>query len=153
MDSLKRRLSGTRRPETTSRNLLPELNLYKQNNVALQRQIESLMAKLNESKQREREAQAACEQAEHERAEWEVQAEKASKLSKSEKALQNTIDHLENRLEMAHSGRLDAEEQLCNIRADRSPFDISLHTFQKPIVTDPGAAMVSRLPRILQHIR
>lgn len=36
MESLKRKLSTTRRPETTGRNLLPELNQYKQNNVALQ---------------------------------------------------------------------------------------------------------------------
>jgi hypothetical protein len=36
MENLKRKLSSTRRPETASRNLLPELNQYKQNNVALQ---------------------------------------------------------------------------------------------------------------------
>jgi hypothetical protein len=36
MDTLKRRLSSTRRLETTNRNLIPELNQYKQNNVALQ---------------------------------------------------------------------------------------------------------------------
>lgn len=36
MENLKRKLSSTRRPETASRNLLPELNQFKQNNVALQ---------------------------------------------------------------------------------------------------------------------
>jgi len=36
MENLKRKLSTTRRPETASRNLLPELNQYKQNYVALQ---------------------------------------------------------------------------------------------------------------------
>lgn len=36
MESLKRKLSTTRRPETAGRSLLPELNQYKQNNVALQ---------------------------------------------------------------------------------------------------------------------
>jgi hypothetical protein len=36
METLKRRLSSTRRPETMNRNLLAELNQYKQNNVALQ---------------------------------------------------------------------------------------------------------------------
>jgi hypothetical protein len=36
MESLKRKLSTTRRPETVNRNFLPELNQYKQNTVALQ---------------------------------------------------------------------------------------------------------------------
>ncbi|KAI8939497.1 hypothetical protein NX059_003268 [Plenodomus lindquistii] len=126
MENLKRKLSSTRRPEVTSRNLLPELNQYKQNNVALQQQIESLMAKLNEARKRERESRAACEQAEQRRMESETKAVQAAGLAKSTTALQNTIDHLESRLEIANTERLDAEEQLCNMRANRSPFDTNL---------------------------
>jgi len=146
MDSLKRKLSGARRPENSSRNLLPELNLYKQNNIALQKQIELLMAKLSDSKRREREAQAAREQAEYERAEWEFQAEKASRLSKNERDLQNTTGHPDSRRAMTNSVRLEAEEQPCDIRVDKSPLDVDLHDCRDPMVTDPGIAMVRSLP-------
>ncbi|KAH9862312.1 hypothetical protein IAQ61_010515 [Plenodomus lingam] len=136
MENLKRKLSNTRRPETFNRNLLPELNQYKQNNVALQKQIESLMAKLNDSKKRERETRTACEKAEQERVEWKAKADKASKFVESAKALQNTVDHLESRLEIANTERLDAEEQLSNMWADMSPFDTMLTTPCAPITVD-----------------
>jgi len=148
MDSLKRKLSGARRPENSSRNLLPELNLYKQNNIALQKQIELLMAKLSDSKRREREAQAAREQAEYERAEWEFQAEKASRLSKNERDLQNTTGHPDSRRAMTNSVRLEAEEQPCDIRVDKSPLDVDLHDCRDPMVTDPGIAMAIQKPHI-----
>jgi predicted nucleic acid-binding Zn-ribbon protein len=123
MENLKRKLSSTRRPETASRNLLPELNQYKQNNVALQKQIESLMAKLNESKQSERALRTSLDDLERQCNEWQARAEEAAKAVKSAQALQNTIDHLESRLEIANIERLDAEEQLFNVQTQKSPFD------------------------------
>ncbi|KAH9879798.1 hypothetical protein J1614_001822 [Plenodomus biglobosus] len=140
MENLKRKLSSTRRPETTNRNLLPELNQYKQNNFALQKQIESLMAKLNDSKKKERETRAACEKAEQECVKWEAKAQEATGVVKDTKALQNTIDHLESRLEIANTKRLDAEEQLCNIQANRSPFDTALTQLCGPSTTDTTVA-------------
>ncbi|KAG9192027.1 hypothetical protein G6011_10761 [Alternaria panax] len=126
MENLKRKLSSTRRPETTTRNLLPELNQYKQNNLALQQQIESLMAKLTESKKSERELRNILGMTEMKCAEFEDKAAHADKLAKSMQALQNTINHLESRLEVANTERLDAEEQLLNLRNQKSPFDLSI---------------------------
>ncbi|KAH7394030.1 hypothetical protein DE146DRAFT_616609 [Phaeosphaeria sp. MPI-PUGE-AT-0046c] len=124
MENLKRKLSSTRRPETASRSLLPELNQFKQNNVALQKQIESLMAKLNESKQSERALKASVHELTHERDGWQQRAEDANTEVKNAQALQNTIDHLEDRLEIANIEKLDAAEQLLNFQLQRSPFEI-----------------------------
>jgi chromosome segregation ATPase len=132
MENLKRKLSSTRRPETTSRNLLPELNQYKQNNVALQKQIESLMAKLNESKQSERTLRASLDEMTRQSDDWQEKAAQASKAEKGLQALQNTINHLEHRLESANIERLDAEEQLFLIQAQKSPFDFHLPGLQVP---------------------
>jgi chromosome segregation ATPase len=132
MESLKRKLSSTRRPETANRNLLPELNQYRQNNVALQKQIESLMAKLNESKQSERALTTSLDEMTQQCNEWQEKVQEASKAGKSAQALQNTIDHLENRLEIANIEKLDAEEQLFLIQAQKSPFDSHLSGFQAP---------------------
>jgi chromosome segregation ATPase len=136
MESLKRKLSSTRRPETTSRNLLPELNQYKQNNVALQKQIESLMAKLNESKQSERTLRASLDEMTRQSDDWQEKAAQASKAEKGLQALQNTINHLEHRLESANIERLDAEEQLFLIQAQKSPFDFHLPGLQVPSGVD-----------------
>lgn len=143
MENLRRKLSTTKRPETTNRNLLPELNQYKQNNVALQKQIESLMAKLNESKKKEREARTTLEGAEEKCVEWQEKAVKVDKLVKSVQALQNTIDHLENRLEIANIERLDAEEQLFNLQIQKSPFDVALPRLQMPSAKDLNETKVS----------
>ena len=132
MESLKRKLSSTRRPETANRNLLPELNQYKQNNVALQKQIESLMSKLNEAKKSDRESRNALDEVVQQCTEWQGKASKAEEVAKSVQALQNTIDHLENRLEIANIERLDAEEQLFNLRVDKSPFEAILPKLQLP---------------------
>lgn len=132
MENLKRKLSSTRRPETASRNLLPELNQYKQNNVALQKQIESLMAKLNESKKSERALKTSLEEMTQSCSDWQDKAEEAGKVAKSAQALQNTIDHLENRLEIANIDKLDAEEQLFNFQSQKSPFDFKLPHLQIP---------------------
>jgi prefoldin subunit 5 len=139
-DNLRRKLSTTRRPEATARNLLPELNQYKQNSVALQKQIESLMAKLNESKRTERELRSTLGSAEQRCAELEGKRGHDDKLAKTMQALQNTIDHLESRLEIANAERLDAEEQLSNLRDEKSPFDIALLNIQ---VADDGQKKVS----------
>lgn len=125
MENLKRKLSSTRRPDA-SRNLLPELNQYKLNNVALQKQIESLMAKLNEAKKKERETRTALEAAEQRCTEWQIKASEGEAKSVNTQALQNTIDHLESRLEIANTERLDAEEQLFNLRADKTPLEAIL---------------------------
>ncbi|KAL6709534.1 hypothetical protein ACN47E_001469 [Coniothyrium glycines] len=136
MENLKRKLSSTRRPETTNRNLLPELNQYKQNNVALQKQIESLMAKLNDSKKNERASRSALGEAERRCVEWEKKANEAEKRSQGIQPLQNTIDHLESRLEIANIARLDAEEQLFNLRVDQSPLETFLTRSQVPSQVD-----------------
>ncbi|KAH3906473.1 hypothetical protein HBH56_204410 [Parastagonospora nodorum] len=136
MENLKRKLSSTRRPETASRNLLPELNQYKQNNVALQKQIESLMAKLNESRSSERVLKVSLDEMSKSRDEWEEKAGEARKAAKNVQALQNTIDHLEDRLEIANMERLDAQEQLFIIQAQKSPFDFRHPSLDLPPATD-----------------
>ena len=130
MESLKRKLSTTRRPSTADRNLLPELNQYKQNNAALQTQISSLMAKLNESKKNEKVLRATLEDAEQRCTEAESRASEAQQLAASSQALQNTIDHLESRLEIANTEKLDAQEELFNMRALKSPFDAQFPELQ-----------------------
>ncbi|KAF1838000.1 hypothetical protein BDW02DRAFT_68353 [Decorospora gaudefroyi] len=144
MENLKRKLSTTRRPETTTRNLLPELNQYKQNNVALQKQIESLMAKLNDSKRNERELRSTLGMTEQRCAELEDKAGHTDQLAKTTQALQNTIDHLESRLEIANIERLDAEEQLFNLRDAKSPFDAALSKVQVPSLVDHGERQAAR---------
>ncbi|KAH7085521.1 hypothetical protein BKA63DRAFT_499767 [Paraphoma chrysanthemicola] len=140
MESLKRKLSTTRRPETANRNLLPELNQYRQNNVALQKQIESLMAKLNEAKKNERATKVSADEAARECEEWREKAMAAEKTVKSAQALQNTIDHLENRLEIANIEKLDAQEQLFNVQSERTPFDFELPRLQVPRTTNYDAS-------------
>lgn len=123
MESFKRKLSVARRPETGNRDMIRELNQYKVNNAALQKQIESLMAKLNQSKKNERSLTTTLEKVEKNCNEWQEKASKAEQLEKSTLALQNTIDHLEHRLEMANAEKLDAEEQILNLQSGGSPFD------------------------------
>lgn len=119
------------------------------------KQIESLMAKLNESKKNERTLKTSLEEAERKRDEWQAQAKEAGNLAKSAQALQNTVDHLENRLELANIGRLDAEEQLCNLQAEKSPFEMKLDKLQIPSGLNLGDTKVNRhalmIERILQH--
>jgi chromosome segregation ATPase len=143
MENLKRKLSSTRRPETASRNLLPELNQYKQNNVALQNQIESLMAKLNESRSSERALKVSLDEMSKSRDEWEEKAGEAHKAAKNIQALQNTIDHLEDRLEIANMERLDAQEQLFIIQAQKSPFDFRHPSLDLPPAIDHEQDKVS----------
>jgi len=126
MEDLRRKISATRRPEPANRNFLPELNQHKQNNVALQKQVKSLMAKLNQSKKNEQGSRDALDKFEGERNEWRIKIQQAESLAKTVEASQNTIDHLESRLEIANSERLDAEEQLFNLRLEKSPFDAVL---------------------------
>jgi prefoldin subunit 5 len=130
MESLKRKLTTTRRPEPNTRNLLPELNQYKQNNAALQTQIGSLMTKLNESRKSEKALKITLQEVEQRCLQWEDRASEAEKLAKNNEALQNSIDHLEHRLEMANAERLDAQEEAFNLRTHKSPFDatITLHS-------------------------
>ncbi|KAF2661536.1 hypothetical protein K491DRAFT_565734, partial [Lophiostoma macrostomum CBS 122681] len=123
MENLKRKLSSARRPETGNRDMIRELNQYKHNNAALQKQIESLMAKLNQSKKNERSLTATLAEIERNCDEWQEKARKVEQLEKGALALQNTIDHLEYRLEMANCEKVDAEEQLLNLHCQRSPFD------------------------------
>lgn len=99
------------------------------------------MAKLNESKKNERQSRVALEAAEQKCTERDGEVIKAASLAKSVQALQNTIDHLESRLEAANIERLDAEEQLFNLRIDKSPFDAVLSKLQIP-VSDADEKMV-----------
>jgi chromosome segregation ATPase len=90
------------------------------------------MAKLNESKRSERTLRTSLEELERKCGTWQEKAEEAEKVGKRSQALQNTIDHLENRLEISNIERLDAEEQLFNIQTQKSPFDFSLPNLQNP---------------------
>ncbi len=146
MEKLKRKLSATRRSETY-RNLIPELNQCKQNNVALQKQIEALMAKLNMSKQNEKALRTMVERAEQKSSEWKEAAGRAEKLASNVQGLQNTVDHLEHRLEIANIERLDAQEELFNTRTNHSPFDVALMRFQSVKNKDQK---VSRTPAELE---
>ncbi|KAF2121872.1 hypothetical protein BDV96DRAFT_593831 [Lophiotrema nucula] len=132
MENLKRKLSVARRPDVGNRDTIRELNQYKQNNAALQKQIESLMSKLNQSKKNERNLTSTLEEAEKKCSEWKDKARKIEQLEKSTLALQNTVDHLEHRLEMANCEKLDAEEQLFNLQSQRSPFDPKTPKLQMP---------------------
>lgn len=105
---------------------------YANDTVTLRKQIESLMAKLNESKKNERSLKIFLDEAGKKCTEWQGKAEAAEKHVKSAQALQNTIDHLENRLEVANTERLDAEEQLFNLQAEQTPFDVHLPRLQVP---------------------
>jgi hypothetical protein len=140
MESLKRKLSAARRPEVGNRDMILQLNQYKQNNTALQKQIESLMAKLNQSKKNERQLTHTLEDIEKNCTEWQAKASKVEEMEKAALALQNTIDHLEYRLEMANTEKLDAEEHLFNLQSGRSAFD-------------PPAPPKSQVPLPLQHGR
>jgi chromosome segregation ATPase len=99
-------------------------------NCSSRKQIESLMAKLNESKQSERSLRTLLDDSERVCNEWQERAADAKKATKNARALQNTIDHLENRLEIANIERLDAEEQLCHLQEQKSPFDFNLSVLQ-----------------------
>ncbi|KAF2263516.1 hypothetical protein CC78DRAFT_271318 [Lojkania enalia] len=132
MEDLKRKLSSARRPDTGNRDIIRELNQYKQNNASLAKQVESLMAKLNESKKNERNLSKALEDIEKNCTEWQEKASKVEQLGKNSLALQNTIDHLEYRLEMANTEKLDAEEQLFNLQSHRTPFDPKPPKLQVP---------------------
>jgi predicted nucleic acid-binding Zn-ribbon protein len=93
------------------------------------------MAKLNESKKNERTLQSSLDEAEQ-------KCMEADKLAKSAEALQNTVDQLESRLEVANSEKLDAEEQLLNLQAEKSPFHLQFS--RCPSALDRGNYQVSR---------
>jgi hypothetical protein len=95
------------------------------------------MAKLNEAKKSERDAIRACD-------EHRERAEEAEKSVKSAQALQNTIDHLENRLEIANIERLDAQEQLFNVQAQKSPFDLPLSTLRLSTIEELDAKVCNK---------
>lgn len=121
MENLKKKLSMAKRPETGNGDAVRELQLYKQNNEALQKQVESLMVKLNQSEDEGRKQRRALEETQKACEEWQVKASKAEELRKSTMALQNTIDHLEYRLEIANVDKIDAQDQLLNMRSHRHP--------------------------------
>lgn len=126
MENLKRKLSAARRPEVGNGDAVRELNMYKSNCGALQRQIDLLMTKLNESKTAERELKRVRDELQKSCEEYQEKASKVEQVEKGTAALQNTIDHLEYRLEVANADKLDAEEQLFNLQRMRSMFDPKL---------------------------
>jgi hypothetical protein len=132
MENLKKKLSMAKKPETGNGDAVRELNLYKQNNAALQKQIDSLMKKLNQSEEEGRNQKRTLEETQKACDEWQEKANRAEELKKSSMALQNTIDHLEYRLELANVDKVDAEEQLLNIRSHRTPFDPKSPKVQVP---------------------
>lgn len=94
------------------------------------------MAKLNESKTNERTLKKSLGESQRQCHELEGKVQEAGELARDAHALQNTIDHLENRLEIANIERLDAQEQLCNMQARRSPFDFSITKLQTAVADD-----------------
>lgn len=113
------------------------------------------MAKLNNSKKNERALQASLDESARKCDRWQEKAEAADKLAKGAQALQNTIDHLENRLELANVEKLDAQEELFNVQSHKSPFDHQVPKLRlSTIVEDhtkvrradgPGAAPAGRM--------
>ncbi|KAL1601790.1 hypothetical protein SLS60_006705 [Paraconiothyrium brasiliense] len=132
MEDLKKKLSMARKPDTGNGDAVRELNLYKQNNEALQKQLESLMKKLNHSEEEGRKQRRMLEETQKACNEWQEKASKAEELKRSSMALQNTIDHLEYRLELANVDKVDAEEQLLNMQSHRTPFDLKSPKLQLP---------------------
>jgi chromosome segregation ATPase len=136
MENLRRKLSVARGAENAHMELARELNQYRQNNAALQKQIESLMAKLTQSKQNEKKLSNTLEKVEKNCNEWQEKARIAEREEKGKQALQDDIDHLAHRLEIANSDKLDAQEELFNLRSQRGPFDpLKSHS--------PGAMMLA----------
>ncbi|EUC35220.1 hypothetical protein COCCADRAFT_3497 [Bipolaris zeicola 26-R-13] len=129
MENLKRKLFASPRLETATQNLHLELSLYARDNAALQKEVDSLTAKLNESNESERKLRSTLGLMETKSVKWEEKAKHANKLidKLTEKihALKNTTADLEARLEIANTKRLDAEEQLSNWRDKKSPFDLT----------------------------
>jgi hypothetical protein len=123
MENLKRKLSAARRPDVSNGDMVRELNMYKTNCGALQRQIDLLMTKLNQSKTAEREKQQKLDDIQVKWDDYQKKASKVEQVDKSSVALQNTIDHLEYRLEMANVDKVELEEQLFNLQRMRHIFD------------------------------
>lgn len=132
MENLKKKLSLAKRPDVGNGDAVRELSLYKQSNEALQKQVESLMTKINQSKEEDRKQKQTIEELQKSCDEWKVKANDAERLQKSTMALQNTIDHLEYRLEVANVDKVEAEEQLFNIRSQRTPFEPKTPKLQVP---------------------
>ncbi|KAF1956529.1 hypothetical protein CC80DRAFT_59693 [Byssothecium circinans] len=120
MEHLKRRLTVTKRHEIDHDNLIRERDLYRNNCDAFEAQIARLTGRLNQVKDERDEYAKTCKNLEFAREELE---KKASKSEKSTLALQNTVDHLEYRLELANVQKLDAEEQVYHLRTRTSPFN------------------------------
>lgn len=140
---MKRKLFASPRLETGTQNLYLELSLHARNNAALQKQVDSLTTKLNESNESERKLRSTLNLTETKGAAWEEKAKHANKLidKLTEKihALKNTASDLEARLEIANAKRLDAEEQLSNWRDKKSPFDLT----PTKLCISPGTSRVA----------
>ncbi|KAF1966764.1 hypothetical protein BU23DRAFT_311326 [Bimuria novae-zelandiae CBS 107.79] len=133
MENLKKQLSMAKRPDIGNGDVVRELKAYKRNNEALQKQVESLMAKLNQSEEEGRKQKRALQEVQKTSDKWQERASKNEELEKSNMALQNTMDHLEYRLQIANIDKVDAEEQMLNMRLRRTPFDpASLPKIQVP---------------------
>ncbi|OCL04720.1 hypothetical protein AOQ84DRAFT_380290 [Glonium stellatum] len=87
MEQLKRRLSAAKKPDIGPVDVLRDRDRLRHTNQALERQVEALMKKLNQSR-------------------------------KAEKALQNTVDNLEARLEIANVDKVDAMEEHHNLQME-----------------------------------
>jgi chromosome segregation ATPase len=112
------------------------------------------MAKLNESKKSERFLKTSLEELGQKCDTWQEKAEEADKVVKGSQALQNTIDHLENRLEIANIERLDAEEQLFNLQTQKSPFDFKLQDLRVPSPLNHDHAKVGYIiPRQINGLK
>lgn len=87
MQALKRRLSSAKKPDIGPIDVVMDRDRLRQANQALERQVEALMSKLNQSR-------------------------------KAERALQNTVDNLEARLELANVEKVDALEEHHNLQVE-----------------------------------
>ncbi|KAF2641355.1 hypothetical protein P280DRAFT_310434 [Massarina eburnea CBS 473.64] len=124
MEHLKRRLTTTRRPEIDDNNLIRERDKYRNNCQAFEEQIVRLTGRLNQVKDERDDYAKVAHNLEFAREELVRKASRIEQLEKNSSALQNTIDHLEHRLELANVQKLDAEEQLHNWNTQKSPFDV-----------------------------
>jgi chromosome segregation ATPase len=124
MDQLKRMMVNVRRPEVDTNNLVRERNLYREKCKEYADQIGNLMATLNQYQEEGNKSKKIAANLQIVRKELEKKASKIAQLEKSTLALQNTINHLEYRLEIANADKLDAQEQLYNMKMKKSAFDV-----------------------------
>ncbi|PVH97683.1 hypothetical protein DM02DRAFT_630873 [Periconia macrospinosa] len=173
MERFKRKLSATRRVQpASSRNLSRESSLQESspaqesNEKAVETQLERVMQNLKATKASEEKYMGLLEDAERTCTEYKKKASKTEQLEKNIVALQNTVDHLEYRLELTNVEKVDLAEKLHNVQTKSSPFDVKLlssimdnresvdtvFTDRSPITQNEVSEMRTALATFIDHV-